>query len=145
MLSKLLDGCKVKRHRKKGSENYSHTNVRGLLILVHFYNLSWEFHPLQSFAHQLRQNDYHAYPFGPDFYPRSQFHNPNCPLDVPPKDHAGTATLNMLSLTQSCLLACLHPSFPVAWKSIWGINVGAMCPQIHSSPFPCSAQHAQGR
>ena len=81
MLSKLLDGCKVKRHRKKGSENYSHTNVRGLLILVPFYNLSWEFHPLQSFAHQLRQNDYHAYPFSPDFYPRSQFHNPNCPLD----------------------------------------------------------------
>ena len=63
---------------------------------------------------------------------------------VSPEDLAGIAALNVLSVTHNFLLPGLYPSFLVAWKSIWGINSGAVWPWIHSSPSPCLAQHPQG-
>lgn len=48
-LDKTMGCCKIKKHAKQVLK-ISHTNVRDL-TLVPFYNVSWEFHPLQSFAH----------------------------------------------------------------------------------------------
>lgn len=101
-------------------------------------------YPLWSSVHWLRQNDYCDYCYSPDLHPRSQFHNLNCLLMVSPEGQAGIAALNVLSLTHNFPLPCLYPSFLGAWKSIWVINSGAVWSWIHSSPFPCLAQHPQG-
>lgn len=55
--------------------------------------------------------------------------------------------LNILFFTHAFLLASQHPSFPGAWKSMWGTDTGAgpVCNQIHSLPPPllCSGSPRQ--
>lgn len=117
----------------------SHTNIRGL-ILVSFHNLSWEFHPLQSFGHQPGQNDHHMCPFTPDRCPMPSATTQNIHWTVSSEGRDSNSEYN---IWLNFLLACFHPSFLAAWKSVWGTGAGAG-PVCSSASFPallllCSA------
>lgn len=123
----------------------SHQNIRSLSILVLFYNLSWEFHPFQSFAHWLRQNNTLNCSVLTSL-PRPRSRNKPSTGWFHLKTKQGQQ-LWMYPPWLGFLLGCLCPQLS-SGKEIsleFGACAGPACPQIHSLPFPFSAQHPQGR
>ena len=119
----------------------SHTNVSGL-ILISFYNLSWEFHPLHPFAHWLGPDVHHMCPSGSDICPGPSSTTLTAHWVVPTEGWAGSQ-LWIHCLCLSFLLARLHPKLSSSmevnlgyWRWCW---VCVLSAAFAALPLPCSA------